>query len=196
MAGALNRMRNRKLSQAWEQWQFWYEEVKEQQFKLAGALRRMMNRKLSQAWESWQAWYEELLRQQQLIKRGLMRMLKRKLAQALTTWRLVTAYILHIFNRAARRWRNRALGAAFNTWRDKCKQKDDANYIQLEEVDLEADGILLSQHYPLCSPLHPKTMADYVNNAYVPTYPSIALSLTRKDGRVPYERGIITHKRP
>ena len=54
MTGAIRRMMNRKLSMAWEQWQQWYADIKDQQFKLAGALRRMMNRKLSMGWEQWQ----------------------------------------------------------------------------------------------------------------------------------------------
>ena len=40
--------------------QFWYAQVKKQQFKLAGAIRRMMHRKLSMAWEQWQFWYGNL----------------------------------------------------------------------------------------------------------------------------------------
>ena len=58
MGGALARFMQRQLSMAWEQWQFWYEEVKNQQFRMAGALNRMKNMKLSQAWEQWQYWYE------------------------------------------------------------------------------------------------------------------------------------------
>jgi hypothetical protein len=74
MKGVLNRMLNRQLSMAWEQWQQWYAELKaqnpklcqwlqllkseplvqDQQFRLAGAIRRMMNRELSAAWEKWQ----------------------------------------------------------------------------------------------------------------------------------------------
>lgn len=60
IAGALRRMFNRKLSMAWERWQYWYEELLEQRWKIAGALRRMLKRKLSMAWETWQAWYSDL----------------------------------------------------------------------------------------------------------------------------------------
>ena len=80
MAGALNRMRNRKPSMAWERWQVscvppdtlrcmllhqqphdarcllkeWYEDFLRQRDQLAGALNRMLKRKMSMAWESWQ----------------------------------------------------------------------------------------------------------------------------------------------
>ena len=54
MQGAVKRMMHRQLSMAWERWQEWYADLKDQQFKVAGALRRMLHRKLSMAWEKWQ----------------------------------------------------------------------------------------------------------------------------------------------
>ena len=40
-------MLNRKLSMAWEKWQFTAAEMARQQFLLAGALTRMLKRKMS-----------------------------------------------------------------------------------------------------------------------------------------------------
>ena len=98
IAGAMKRMLNRKLSMAWEQWQFWYDQVHAaphkprhkpapktpghphshpqvigQQMRLAGAIRRMLNRKLSMAWEQWQFWYSNLIEQKRKLKRALAR---------------------------------------------------------------------------------------------------------------------------
>ena len=39
---------------AWERWQEWYEDYKQQQFLLLGGLNRFRNRMLSMAWEQWQ----------------------------------------------------------------------------------------------------------------------------------------------
>jgi len=39
LSGAVKRMLHRQLSKAWEQWQYWYAEVKNQQFRLGGAIR-------------------------------------------------------------------------------------------------------------------------------------------------------------
>ena len=79
-------MMNRKLSMAWERWQQWYAELKDQQFRLAGALRRMMNRQLSMAWESWQEWYADLMEQRRKLAHALARLMHRKLAMAWITW--------------------------------------------------------------------------------------------------------------
>ena len=80
-------MLKRQLSMAWEQWQFWYAEVKDQQFKLAGALKRMMNRKLSQAWEQWQYWYAEVMDQKARLANALIRLINRKFCMAWNKWR-------------------------------------------------------------------------------------------------------------
>ena len=47
----------RQLSMAWEQWQFWFDEVMEQRRKLAQALGRLRHRKLSMAWNTWREKY-------------------------------------------------------------------------------------------------------------------------------------------
>ena len=47
-------MQNRHLSMAWEKWQEWYAEMKDQQRLMGGALNRMRNFHLSKAWEQWQ----------------------------------------------------------------------------------------------------------------------------------------------
>ena len=63
-------MMNRHLSKGWESWQFWYAELKAQQFKVAGAIRRMLRRKLSMAWEQWQWYYAQMMAAKQKKKRG------------------------------------------------------------------------------------------------------------------------------
>ena len=40
LAGAIRRMLNRKLSMAWERWQFWYAELMEQKRRLRRAMAR------------------------------------------------------------------------------------------------------------------------------------------------------------
>ena len=48
VAGAVTRMLKRKLSMAWEQWQFWYEDLLRQRDLLASAMARIQKLKLSQ----------------------------------------------------------------------------------------------------------------------------------------------------
>ena len=45
----MRRMLNRKLSMAFEQWQWVIAVLKDQAFKAGGAIQRMLNRKLSMA---------------------------------------------------------------------------------------------------------------------------------------------------
>ena len=66
--------------------QFWYEQVKHQQFMMAGALNRMRNLKLSQAWEKWQYEYEEAKRLQYMLSGAIKRMQNLKLSQAWESW--------------------------------------------------------------------------------------------------------------
>ena len=54
LKGAAGRMRNFRLSRAWNKWHEFYMQIKDQQFKMMGALNRMKHLKLSQAWEQWQ----------------------------------------------------------------------------------------------------------------------------------------------
>jgi len=182
-------MLKRKLSMAWEQWQFWYQEKMHQAFLMAGVIKRMLNRKLSQAWEQWQFWYEEYVRQQALIKRGLARMMKAKLAASFNTWRIVTDYLLRLFEKSMKRWRNQALSAAFNTWWEKCQKPaipvHDGNFsvphfAEPEDttVLVDKDNCLVSQYYPLCSPTCHITMNSYARGTYVgKSYPHAALNL-------------------
>jgi len=41
--------------QAWEQWQYWYQDYVRQQRLIKGGLNRMRHLQLSRAWERWQA---------------------------------------------------------------------------------------------------------------------------------------------
>jgi len=119
LAGALNRMMKLKMSQAWEQWQFWYEEIKAQQFKLAGALNRMLKRQLSKAWEQWQYWYEQIKDQQFRLAGALNRMMKRQLSKAWEQWQYWYEQIKDQQFRLAgalRRMQNLKLSQAWESW--------------------------------------------------------------------------------
>jgi len=197
--GAIHRMLKRKLSMAWEKWQFWYAEFMQQKFLMAGAVKRLMERMLSKAWEQWQWQYAELMRQKMLIKRGLMRLMQRKMAAAFGKWRLVTDYLLRLFEKMGRRWRNRSIFAAFNKWRSMlvppappgtpkpvCFSFPDLPAPlpaprSNQFLGLEAEGCLVSQYFPATSRHHHNTV-----NAYATTidktrsYPDSSLSLGGK----------------
>ena len=79
-------MQQLQLSKAWEQWQFWYAEVKQQQFMMSGAIRRMQQLQLSKAWEQWQFWYEQHMNLLGRMKGAVNRMLKRQLSMAWESW--------------------------------------------------------------------------------------------------------------
>ena len=57
--GAVNRLLHRKLSMAWEKWQYGFREWRER--TIHGVLNRMLERHLSKGWESWKEWYRELM---------------------------------------------------------------------------------------------------------------------------------------
>ena len=58
---------NRKLSMAFEKWQFTAAEMARQQFLLAGAMNRMLKRQLSMAFEKWQYEAKEMARGKYMI---------------------------------------------------------------------------------------------------------------------------------
>ena len=76
-------MLNRKLSMAWEKWQFTAAEVARQQFML-----RMLNSKLSMAWEQWQFVAAEVARQQFMLAGALNRLVKSQLSMAWEKWQV------------------------------------------------------------------------------------------------------------
>ena len=86
LQGVLNRMRNLKLSKAWEQWQFWYEQRMKEKFMLSGAMNRMRNFHLSRAWEQWQFWYEEVKASQHYLSGCVNRMRNFHLSRAWERW--------------------------------------------------------------------------------------------------------------
>ena len=133
-------------------------------------------RMLSKAWEQWQWQYAELMRQKMLIKRGLMRLMQRKMAAAFGKWRLVTDYLLRLFEKMGRRWRNRSIFAAFNKWRSMlvppappgtpkpvCFSFPDLPAPlpaprSNQFLGLEAEGCLVSQYFPATSRHHHNTV--------------------------------------
>ena len=88
LEGAIRRMQNRMLSKSWEQYQYWYNEVKDQHWKMSGAIRRMQNRLYSMAWERWQFWYADLLEQRHLLLVALKRMMQRALSMGWLRWKV------------------------------------------------------------------------------------------------------------
>jgi len=119
LRGALNRMRNRLLSMAWEKWQQWYADLMEQKRFMAGALRRMLHRQLSMAWERWQEWYESVKQQQHIMQGALHRMLRRQLSMAWEKWQeWYTQHVqmLYQMEGAVRRMLNRKLSQGWEQW--------------------------------------------------------------------------------
>merc|ERR1711881_256786 len=84
--GALNRMKNRLLSMAWEKWQFIAEEWRKQKEAFRRSLMKWIKNKMSQAYNKWWAWAEEERHQRMLLNRALNKLIKRKLAAGFTKW--------------------------------------------------------------------------------------------------------------
>ena len=84
-------MLNRKLSMAWEKWQFTAAEMARQQFLLAGALNRMLKRADVAGWEKWQQVYADLKFANGMGGGAIRRMLNRKLSMAWEKWQFTAA---------------------------------------------------------------------------------------------------------
>merc|ERR1711865_640927 len=93
--GAIRRMLNRKLSMAWEKWQFTAAEMARQQFLLAGALNRMVKRAMSMAWEKWQQVYADAKGANRMGGGAINRMLNRKLSMAWEKWQFTTVEMVN-----------------------------------------------------------------------------------------------------
>jgi len=142
-------MRNLKLSRAWEQWQFWYEEMMRQQFLLGGALNRMRNFHLSRAWEKWQFEYERKKHQMFLIGGAVHRMLNFHLSRAWERWQYWYFEKLNtpdLFEGAIRRMQNLLLSRAYNKWTSICRRR---NPEEKPKYTSRWDGDLLSKRWPL-----------------------------------------------
>merc|ERR1711934_1347992 len=83
--GAIRRMLNRKLSMAWEKWQFEAEEMKRQQLLLRG-LMRMIHAKMAAAMATWRQQAADAKRQARTCGGAIRRMLNRKLSMAWEKW--------------------------------------------------------------------------------------------------------------
>ena len=80
MSGAINRLRNRKMSAAFEGWQANAAEMKRQTEALDRALRKMRNSKMAAAFTTWRDFAREQRDTQYKMKGALTRMLQRKLS--------------------------------------------------------------------------------------------------------------------
>ena len=65
--GALRRLLKRKLSMAFEKWQFEAAEMARSKYMMGGAIKRMLHRMLSMAWEKWQYTAAQMKAQQALL---------------------------------------------------------------------------------------------------------------------------------
>merc|ERR1712086_689034 len=72
LAGALNRMLKRKMSQAWEKWQATYAEGKYLAHTMGGALTRWMNQKLSACFNKWKDALADARHQQYMMTQSLI----------------------------------------------------------------------------------------------------------------------------
>ena len=95
-------MLNRKLSMAWEKWQYEAAEIEQQQQQqqlqlqqqyeaacmkaekeaMLKVLKKLMNSKMFTAWEQWRTWAAEMRRLQKMMGGAVRRMILRKLSQA------------------------------------------------------------------------------------------------------------------
>ena len=119
MKGAIQRMLHRKLSMAWEKWQEWYAEMKNQQHLMSGAANRLRNYHLSRAWEKWQEWYEEKVALLFRMQGAIRRMMNRQLSKAWEKWQFWYEEFMrekYLLNGAANRMRNFHLSRAWEQW--------------------------------------------------------------------------------
>ena len=120
LAGALNRMLKRKLSMAFEKWQYEAQEAKRSAYLLAGAINRMLKRKLSMAFEKWQYEAQEMKRAKYAMNGAINRMLKRKLSMAFEKWQYECEMyytMLRQLKYGASIFRMASQRRAFNQWR-------------------------------------------------------------------------------
>jgi len=138
LQGAVNRMLKRKLSMAFEKWQYETEKAKEQARMMSGAIKRMQNMAISKGWEQWQFWYEEVVYQKEQLRKALMRMVQRKLGMALNRWLEWYEQLMAqraLLANAAMRWAKRALSAAWNTWYGKLAYADEMGSFGCRDSD-------------------------------------------------------------
>merc|ERR1719163_627518 len=86
-------MRNLKLSQAWEKWQYEAAEMKRQQDLLRRGLMRMIKRKLAMAMQKWRDEAAEAKRLKYAMGGAIRRMLNRKLSMAWEKWQYEAAEV-------------------------------------------------------------------------------------------------------
>jgi len=129
MGGALNRMRKYKMSQAWEQWQFWYEELMRSREVAMKCMKWWRNKELGAGFFTWQIFAQGAKEQKRLMGGALNRMKKYKMSQAWEQWQFWYEEFCRsrdIALRAAARWKNRELGAALYTWQVWYEEKKEA----------------------------------------------------------------------
>jgi len=82
--GVLNRMKNLKLSQAWESYQEFYQDKIRLTGVMSRAALRFQKRQLGMGLNTWVGWYEEVKQQQDVLNRSARRWKNRKLSAAYT----------------------------------------------------------------------------------------------------------------
>ena len=91
VGGALQRMRTRKLSAAFEKWQATAAQMKAEQMALRRAVMKMVAAKLSAAWATWRQSASSCAHFQRLLRQAAMRMVHRSLGASLLGWREAAA---------------------------------------------------------------------------------------------------------
>jgi hypothetical protein len=115
-------MIHRKISMAFEKWQYEAACMKAEKFALGGVIRRLINRKLSMAWEQWQQVCAELRHQKFLMGGAVRRMVFRKMSQAWEQWQWFRQHMIDqaaseaAMRRAAAGFINKAKKQALNGW--------------------------------------------------------------------------------
>ena len=110
---------NRKLSMAWEKWQFTAVEMARQQLMMQGALNRMVKRAMSMAWEKWQQVYGDAKVANRNGGGAINRMLNRKLSMAWEKWQFTAAEMARqqfLLAGALKRMIKRKMSAAWEKW--------------------------------------------------------------------------------
>merc|ERR1711959_519703 len=130
MKGALTRMLNRKLSMAFEKWQYEAAAMKREAYALRGALTRMLNRKFSMAFEKWQFTAAEMANQLAITRRALLTWINKKLAMGFKKWQEFVDQInaqRAAMNRALMKLIKSTLARAFAKWVAVAERRRGAN---------------------------------------------------------------------
>ena len=122
MKGAIRRWIQRKLSMAWEKWQYEHAqaaEMRRRRLRARAAIQRWMHRELSKALQKWLYEYEQAKRQLFLLNGAATRFRNQLLSKAWEKWQFEAAALArerYMASGALARMRNRQLSLAWEKW--------------------------------------------------------------------------------